>query len=55
MQDAYTDVGGRQCLEHIVEQLPVNTHLLYLLNLIIFYDDFRKLGGIVFGLHRQLS
>jgi hypothetical protein len=23
MQDAYMDVGGRQCLEQIVEQFPV--------------------------------
>jgi len=27
MQDAYTDVGGRQCLEHIVEQLQVHLSL----------------------------
>jgi hypothetical protein len=24
MQDAYTDVGGRQCQEHIVEQVHVS-------------------------------
>jgi len=36
---AYTDVGGRQCLEHIVEQLPVHNYLPIYLFLLDHQDD----------------
>jgi hypothetical protein len=29
MQDAYMDVGGRQCLEQIVEQFPAQIEKLF--------------------------
>jgi hypothetical protein len=29
MQDAYMDVGGRQCLEQIVEQFPAQVKKLF--------------------------
>ena len=41
-EDAYKDVGDRQRLEHVVEQLPVNAHL------IILNYNFRKFVSVIF-------